>query len=156
MKTNKIAVVPGSFDPLTLGHMAVIERASELFDEVWVAVSENAEKKTMYSGKKRVVLAEAATEHLVNVHVELCEGLLSDFAKEKGASYLVKGIRNGSDAEYELELAHIMKRFDAELETIILPTPENLSSISSTYVRELIRYKQDLSKAVPAEIVDLL
>ena len=151
MKTEKtIAVVAGSFDPVTSGHLDLITRAARLFDEVWVAISANAEKKNLFPAEVRETLVRLAVGDLPNVRVALCGGLVSDFLREKNAHVLVRGARNTTDFDYEYDLAGIMRRFDPAFETVILPTDPALAAVSSTYVRELLRYGAPLGDAVPA------
>ena len=153
MKTEPtVAVVTGSFDPVTAGHLDLITRAASLFDTVWVAVSANAEKNNLFSAEERTTLVRLATAALPNVKTALCEGLVSDFLREKNARILVRGARSASDFDYEYDLAHIMRRFDPALETVILPTAPTLSAVSSTYVRELLRYGAPLGDAVPETV----
>ncbi len=157
MKRNKTtAVVTGSFDPVTSGHVDLITRASRLFDVVWVAVSANAEKNNMFTAAERTELVRLAVADLPNVRVGLCEGLVSDFLHDKKADVLVRGARCATDFDYEYDLANIMRRFDPDFETVILPTDPTLSAISSTYVRELIRYGAPLGDAVPAAAAEQL
>ena len=153
MLDPKTALVPGSFDPITLGHLDVIERASQMFDRVFVAVSENAEKTTMFTAEDRLEMARLATAHLINVKCVLCGGLLSECARENGAGTLVKGVRGVADFDYESQLAAIMRAFDPRHETVLLPARAEYAHISSTYARELIRYDCDLERAVPSSVI---
>ena len=149
MLDPRTALVPGSFDPITLGHLDVIERASQMFDRVFVAVSENAEKQTMFTAAERLEMVRLATSHLINVTCVLCSGLLSECARDCGAGTLVKGVRGVADFDYETQLAAIMRAFDPRLETVLLPARAEYAHISSTYARELVRYDCDLERAVP-------
>ncbi|MBQ3791476.1 MAG: pantetheine-phosphate adenylyltransferase [Clostridia bacterium] len=155
-KQKRIAVIPGSFDPITLGHLDIIRRASEIFDHVYVAVSENAEKKTMFDARQRLEMAKIAVDGLPNVTAEICKGLLADYLHEKKSRYLVKGIRGSADADYEGQLASIMRSFDPSFESVWLPASEGLSHISSTYARELIRYRRDPAGALPEGVIEYL
>lgn len=156
MLDPKTALVPGSFDPITLGHLDVIERAAAMFDRVIVAVSENAEKKTMFTADERLEMARLATAHLVNVECVICSGLLSECARECGAGTLVKGVRGVEDFDYESQLAAIMRAFDPRLDTVLIPARAEYAHISSTYARELVRYGCDLERAVPKSVVPRL
>lgn len=157
MKTEKtIAVVAGSFDPVTSGHLDLITRAARLFDEVWVAISANAEKKNLFPAEVRETLVRLAVGDLPNVRVAQCDGLVSDFLREKNARILVRGARNTTDFDYEYDLAGIMRRFDPAFETVILPTDPALAAVSSTYVRELLRYGAPLGDAVPAAAAEAM
>ena len=143
----KKAIVPGSFDPVTAGHVDVIRRAAKIFDEVHAVVMVNAEKKNsgMFSPEERLSLLESAVKDVKGVKCALCSGLASDYTKEQGIEYIVKGIRNSTDFDYEYSLAEIMKHFHEGIETVFIPADPALSYISSTYARERIRYDCDLS-----------
>ena len=156
MLDPRTALVPGSFDPITLGHVDVIERASQIFDRVVVAVSENAEKTSMFSAEDRLEMARLATSHLINVQCVICSGLLSECAREVGAGTLVKGVRGAADFDYELQLSAIMRSFDRRLDTVIIPARAEFAHISSTFARELIRYGCDAGAALPACVVKYL
>ena len=146
------AMITGSFDPITSGHVDLLKRASEMFDEVYAVIVFNTEKNTgTFSAGERLQLLDAAVRHegLDNVKAVLHIGLTSDAAKTLEARYLVRGARSASDFDYEYSLAQIMKRFDPGLETVILPAKPELSMISSTYVRDLLKYGCELGDAVP-------
>lgn len=146
----RIAVCPGSFDPITVGHLDLIERAAAIFDEVIVCVAMNGEKHTMFTPKERLEMAVAAVAHLPNVRAELSEGLLADFAREKGACALVKGARNGMDFDWEYQLAQINRDLEPALDTILLPARPGQAHVSSTMVRDMIRYDRKLDDYLPA------
>lgn len=153
------AIVTGSFDPITSGHADLIERAAAMFDEVHVVILANTEKKSgLFSAEDRLEIARALTDSMEsgNVHVHLHSGLTSDIARELGAKFIVRGARSGSDFDYEYNLACIMKRFAPEIETVILPCSPELSAISSTYVRDLLKYGCDLGDAVPEPCRELI
>ncbi len=143
-----IAVCPGSFDPVTHGHLDVITRAAALFDDVVVGVGQNSAKKYLFSPAERVELVRATTAHLPNVTVEPLEGLLVDFAGRHGARVLVKGIRFASDFDFELQMAH-MNAAIGSVETVMLPASSVWSTLSSTMVREVASYGGDVSAFVP-------
>ncbi|MBQ4353335.1 MAG: pantetheine-phosphate adenylyltransferase [Clostridia bacterium] len=146
------AIITGSFDPITSGHADLISRAARMFDHVTVVILANTEKAGgAFVPADRLTLVNAAVEELglSNVSAMLYGGLTSDAAKMLGAEFIVRGARNASDFDYELNLSLIMKRFDPVLETVILPTDPCLSAISSTYVRDLLKYGCDLGDAVP-------
>jgi len=152
----RIAVCPGSFDPITVGHLDLVERAAAIFDQVIVCVMVNGEKHPMFTPQERLELAEAALGHIPNAKAMACTDLLADFAREQGACALVKGARTGSDFDWEIQLAQINRDLYPELDTVILPArPEHLH-ISSTMVREMIRYHQKLDDYVPAGTADML
>ena len=152
----KIAVFPGSFDPVTIGHVDILERAAKLFDRVYICAMVNAEKRNMFTPDERLALLRGSTAHIPNVEAELWSGLLVDYAREKGAKYLVKGVRNGTDFDLEYSLSLINTSIEPELETVLLCADPAHLHISSTMAREMIRYKQDLTKCLPAFAADYI
>ncbi len=155
----KKAIITGSFDPVTSGHMDLIARAAEMFDEIYVVILANTEKKSgLFSPKERLLILNKALDSLDddNIHAIVHHGLTSDIAREIGADFIVRGARSGSDFDYEYNLACIMKRFAPSLETVILPCAPELSAISSTYVRDLLKYGCDLGDAVPASCGEII
>ena len=153
----RTAICSGSFDPITLGHLDIIRRAAACFDRVCVCVSPNAEKKNqMFTPEEKLLLVRTAVEDLPNVEAELWPGLLADFAREKGAHILVKGVRNCADWELENQMARINAGICPGLETVLLPASAEYEHFSSTMVREMIRYHQPLEKYVPAPVAEEL
>ena len=152
----KIAVYPGSFDPITLGHLNLIKRASKVFDKLIVCVMVNSGKNPVFTQQERVELIRRVTKELPNVEAERYSGLLSDYAAQKGARYLVKGVRNGTDFDVEFSMALINKGIDRDLETVLLPASGELAHFSSTMAREMIKYHQDLDKYLPAAAADFI
>ncbi len=152
----RTAVCPGSFDPVTVGHLDLIERAAMIFDEVIVCVAINGEKRTMFTPQERLEMARAAVTHLSNVRAELSEGLLADFARENGACALIKGARNGMDFDWEYQLAQINRDLMPQLDTVLLPARPSHLHISSTMVRDMIRYHQKLDDYLPAGVLAVL
>lgn len=148
----KIAVYPGSFDPLTNGHLDIITRSSKLFDKVLVTVLTNSTKQPLFSVEERLDLIRRTTKHLPNVEVESFSGLLVDFAREKNCNVLIKGLRVVSDFEYEFQMALANKSQMPEVETLFLPTAQEYMFLSSSIVKELARYHGDLTGLVPPEI----
>ncbi len=140
MSTNdaRIAIVPGSFDPITLGHLDIIERASTLYDQVYVAVMINRDKHYLFTLSQRNRLAEVAVSHLKNVQVISSEGMLWELARDLGACALVKGVRNEIDQKYEESMAEYNRERYPDAETILLPADDRYGQISSTKVRELL------------------
>ena len=148
-----VAVYPGSFDPITLGHMDIIRRAAACFDRVLVCVMVNCDKKQpMFSREKRLELIRKSVAEFPNVEVELWSGLLADYAVEKNAHILVKGVRNMTDFDSEMQMARINQGIMPELETVLLPASAEYEHFSSTMAREMIRYGQPLEKYVPAPV----
>ena len=148
----KTAVYPGSFDPLTNGHLDIITRSSRLFDKVIVTVLTNSAKQPSFSIEERMDFIRRTTKHLPNVEVESFAGLLVDFAKEKNCNVLIKGLRVVSDFEYEFQMALANKNQMPEVETMFLPTAQEYMFLSSSIVKELARYHGDLTGLVPPEI----
>ena len=152
----RTAVCPGSFDPITVGHLDLVERAAAIFDRVIVCVMVNSEKKHMFSLEERLELAREAVSHLPNVQAAACGGLLADFAGEHGAQALIKGARTGADFDWELQMAQINRELRPELDTVIFPArPEHLH-ISSTMVREMIHHHQRLEGCIPSGALAVL
>lgn len=150
----KTVICPGSFDPVTKGHMDIIERASKLFDKVVVAVLNNASKNPCFTIDERIGLLKETTKHLDNIEIETFDGLLVDFAKIKGASAVVKGLRAVTDFEYEFQMSMINKKLCPEIETIFLNTSQEYMYLSSSVVKQIAAAGGDISMFVPAEIRD--
>ena len=151
----KIAVCPGSFDPITLGHLDVIRRAAGLFDQVLVCIMVNTEKpQGMFSPQQRLALVRLAVEGLPNVTADLWTGLLADYAREKGAACLVKGVRGSVDLDSEYQMAWINQSLLPGLETVLLPASPEYIYYSSTMAREMIKYGQDLYRYLPSAVAE--
>jgi len=150
----KTAIYPGSFDPVTLGHLNIIERAAATFDKVVVCVMVNSEKNPMFSLEERMALIRRVAEHLPNVEVDCFSGLLAEYARQKNARVLVKGLRAVSDYESEVQMALINRKINPDLDTVFLTATEKYTYLSSSVVRELARYGADISELVPAEIIE--
>ena len=152
-----IALYPGTFDPVTLGHLDVLSRASRLFEQVIVAVaSGNSAKSTMFSPAERVKMVEENLAEFSNVTVELFDGLLVEHARDRGATVLVRGLRVISDFEYEFQLANMNRALNKDIETAFLTPSEHLSFISSSLVREISSLGGDVSPFVPAQVLTAL
>ena len=152
-----IAIYPGSFDPITLGHLDIIRRAAACFDKVYVCVMVNCEKKQpMFTPERRLELIRHSVAHISNVEVENWSGLLADYARAKNAHILVKGVRNCADFELENQMARTNQGLCPGLETLLLPASAEYEHFSSTMVREMIRYHQPLEKYVPAPVAEEL
>lgn len=152
----KLALTPGTFDPVTNGHLDVIARAAQLVDEVVVAVAASPKKKPLFSLEERTALAREATAHLPNVSVESFDGLLVDFARERGATVLVKGLRAITDFEYEFQMAALNYHLDSNLETAFIMSPPEYMYLSSSVVREIASLHGDVSEFVPPCVRDAL
>jgi pantetheine-phosphate adenylyltransferase len=149
---SKIAVYPGSFDPITNGHLDVISRAAQMFDRVIVAVARNPEKQPLFDVAERVALARQAVVKLGNVTVEDFEGLLVKYARRKRASVVVRGLRAVSDFEFEFQMALMNRRLDAEIETIFLMPKDEYTFLSSRLVKEIAALGGDVSDFVPRAV----
>jgi pantetheine-phosphate adenylyltransferase len=144
-----IAVYPGSFDPITNGHLDIICRAAQLFDRVIVAVARNAEKAPLFGVQQRVTLTREAVKKLKNVTVDQFEGLLINYARKKRAAVIVRGLRAVSDFEFEFQLSLMNRKLDAGIETIFLMTKDEYTFISSRLVKEICQLGGDVSDFVP-------
>ena len=150
------AICPGSFDPVTVGHVDIIRRARKMFDHVIVAVLVNPTKNPSFSLEERIGLLKRATKEIDGLEIVGFDGLLADYARQKGAGILVKGVRNTTDFDLEYQQAAINRGICPELETLLLPASPAYQHFSSTMVREMIRYGQPLEKYVPAPVAEEL
>ncbi|MBO6214262.1 MAG: pantetheine-phosphate adenylyltransferase [Lachnospiraceae bacterium] len=148
----KRAIYPGSFDPITYGHLDIIERSSKMFDQVIVAVLNNSQKNSLFSTTVRVSMISGLVASYENVTVESFDGLLVDFAEKKDANIIVRGLRAVTDFEYELQIAQTNRTISPSLDTVFLVTSLNYSYLSSTMVKEIASYGGDISRFVPPEI----
>ena len=149
----KIAIYPGSFDPVTSGHLNIIQRAAKIFDKLIVCVMVNAGKKPMFSQEERVELIRRVTGDLPNVEVDCSAELLAEYAKRKGSCVIVKGLRAGSDFENEFQMALINHKINPDLDTMFLTAESQYMYLSSSTVKELGSYGVDLSDFLPEEII---
>ena len=150
----KRAIYPGSFDPLTLGHLDMIERSAKIVDELVIGVLNNSAKNSLFSLDERVSMKKEMTESMPNVTVASFDGLLVDYMKEINATIIVRGLRAVTDFEYELQIAQTNHVENPEVETIFLTTSLQYSYLSSTIVKEFASYGGDISKFVPARFID--
>ncbi len=144
----KTAIYPGSFDPVTLGHIDIIERASKLFDHLVIGVLNNSAKTPLFSVEERVKMIEEATKHLTNVEVQSFGGMTVDFAKACGANAVVRGLRAVTDFEYELQIAQLNRVMNADIDTVFLTTDLKYAYLSSSSVKEVAKYDGDISQFV--------
>lgn len=147
-----IAVYPGSFDPVTYGHLDIIERSAKVFDKLIIAVLVNSAKTPLFTTEEKVQMIKDVTKHLDNVEVTSFSGLLVDFAKEHNANVSVRGLRAVTDFEYELQIAQINSKLNKELDTMFFTTSIDYSYVSSTIVKEIASYGGDVSDMVPASV----
>ena len=151
----RIAICPGSFDPITNGHVDIINRAAKLFDTVYVAVMQNGAKKTIFTGEERRRMAESVFENSENIRVILSDGLLAFLAKDLGACAIVKGVRDINDFVYEHQLALINRSLEKEIETVFLPASGETAFISSTAVRDIALHGGDVGNLIPPQIYEI-
>jgi len=152
----KIALFPGSFDPITIAHVDILKRSLPLFDKIVVGIGLNSAKQNFLSAEKREEIVKSIFENDKNVAIQTYQGLTIDFAKKIGATYMVRGIRSAADFEYERAIAQINKSMMPEVETIILLSRPEYSAISSTIVRDILRNDGDVSQFVPKEALNFL
>ena len=148
----KTAVYPGSFDPITLGHIDIIERISKIYDHVIVLISESTEKKSLFSSREKIALIQKSLSHLKNVTVESNDGLTVDYVKTKKAQVIVRGLRAVVDFEYELTMANMNKKLAPKIETVLVFASPELYFISSRGVKEIARHKGSLKGMVSTHV----
>jgi pantetheine-phosphate adenylyltransferase len=151
MKTS-VAIYPGSFDPVTNGHLDLIERGEKMFDKLIVAVLKNVEKEPLFSVAERVAMLEEVTRHWESVEIDVFEGLLVDYARKRGAAVILRGIRAISDYEFELQMALMNRKLEPRLETVFMLPSETYSYLSAKLVREIAQLHGPLTGLVPTTI----
>lgn len=153
---KRVAVYPGTFDPVTNGHIDLVERSLRIFDEVIIAVAENPKKAPLFSLQERIALFQKATAKYKNVMIEGFDGLLVDYVRKKKAVGIIRGLRAVSDFEYEMQMALMNRRLDCGIETVFMMPNEAYSFITSTIVKEAASYGGDVSSLVPKVVVEKL
>ncbi|MBO4399087.1 MAG: pantetheine-phosphate adenylyltransferase [Lachnospiraceae bacterium] len=148
----KVGIYAGSFDPVTLGHLDVIERASRIVDRLVIGVLNNTSKTPSFTAEERVEFIQRVTKDIPNVEVKTFDGLTVDFAKQEKARILVRGLRAVTDFEYELQIAQLNHKLDPKIDTIFLTTSVEYSYLSSSIVKEIAHFGGDISKLVPKEV----
>ena len=157
MKSKKRkAIFAGSFDPITNGHLDIICRASKLFDELQIGVLCNPNKKGLFNFDERIELIKSCTNHLNNIKIVSFDGLLVNYCKKNEIDTLVRGVRTGADIEYELQMAHMNRELNPNIETIILPTKTEYSFISSSLIKEVLTVGGDVKDLVPKVVLEHL
>lgn len=154
--TEKIAVVPGSFDPITNGHMDIIRRAADVFDTVYVAVLNNSAKQPLFSIEERISLISEVLKDLPNIRIETSSGLLIDYAREKNAKAIVRGLRAVSDFEYEMQITSMNRVLDENIETFFIMSKNQYSFLSSSIVKEVAKYGGHVGELVPSLVEQAL
>lgn len=148
----RIAVFPGSFDPITIGHVSLIKRAAKIFDKVIIAIGLNTSKNKLFPIDVRIKWIEEVFKNNKNIEVREFDGLTVDFCKNVGAKFIIRGLRNASDFDYEKTIAQLNSELNKEIETVLLISKPKHSHISSTIVREIIRVKGDATMLVPKQV----
>jgi pantetheine-phosphate adenylyltransferase len=156
MKKKKIAVYPGTFDPVTFGHIDLIERASKIFDKVIVAVAHSKPKGVLFSVEERVDMLEDAVKGMKNVTIDDFNGLVVEYARKTGANVMVRGLRMLSDFEYEFQMALTNRKLAGDIETIFMMPHEDYSYISSKLIKEVASFGADLSNFIPKKVAGAL
>jgi len=156
MPMNRIAVFPGTFDPITIGHEYIIRRYAPLFDKIYIAIGRNPEKTNYFPLEKRLEWLKLVFSDIPNIEVEAYDGLTIDFCKQKGARYILRGLRTSEDFEYERRIAQINRMLDPNIEVLFLLTRPEHTPICSSVVREIHRSGGDVSLFVPKKIVHLI
>lgn len=152
----KTSVYPGSFDPVTNGHVDVIERASKIFEKVIIAVGDNPEKKPLFTIQERIDMIKEVTKNLKNVEVEGFEGLLLDFVKEEKSKIIIRGLRAVSDFEFEFQRALLNRKINGDIETIFIMTKEDYVYLNSSIVKEMAMFGGSVGKLVPRIVKEKL
>ena len=152
----KIAVYPGSFDPITLGHIDVLRDGAQMFDKVIITVSNNISKSALLSVEERLNLIKESVKDIPNVEVDCFDGLTVEYAKSKNATILLRGLRAVSDFEYEMQLSQTNRALDENIKTVFLITKPEYNFISSSSVKEILKNNGDISKFVPASVYEYL
>lgn len=152
----KLAIYPGTFDPFTLGHLDIAERALRLFDRLVITVAVHAEKSTLLSAEERLDLIQQSTAHLEGIQVVSFDGLIAEHARELGACALVRGLRTSRDFDYESQMAHTNRRMVPEIDTIFLHTSADHALTSSSLVRDILHWNGDIRPFVPPVIAEVL
>lgn len=153
---TRIAVCPGSFDPVTLGHLDIIKRGANVFDEVYVVVLKNSSKKALFSVDERIELLKEVTKGIDNVKVESFNGLLIEYAESVNASAIIRGLRAVSDFEYEMQVASMNRVLNEKIETLFIMTKNQYSFLSSSIVKEVAGYHGNIAELVPPEVEQAL
>ena len=150
---EKTALFPGSFDPITLGHVSVIRRSRTLFDKIIIAIGINSEKKHMFPLEKRKAWIEAVFKNIPAIEVQTYDGLTVDFCRKLGAGFILRGLRTAADFEFERSIGQINRKLYPEIETVFLLTEPEFTPVSSSIVRDVFRYGGDISGMVPKEVI---
>ena len=152
----KIAIYPGSFDPITNGHIDIIERSSKIFDTLIVAVNENEGKSFLFDSQERIKIIEKSVSHLKNVEVKIFNGLLVDFVKREKSNIIIRGLRVLSDFEYEFKMALMNRNLDDDIDTMFMMTHDKYTHVSSSIIKEVAALGGDIAEYVPEFLIEIL
>ncbi|WP_082234279.1 pantetheine-phosphate adenylyltransferase [Halobacillus massiliensis] len=153
---TKLAICPGSFDPVTYGHLDIISRGAKVFDHVTVAVFNNQSKAPLFDVEERVALLKEVTKNLENVSIDSCGGLLMDYAEQQGAQAIIRGLRAVSDFEYEMQITSMNRKLNEQIETFFVMTNNQYSFLSSSIIKEVAKYQANISDLVPPVVEEAL
>ncbi|UOQ43152.1 pantetheine-phosphate adenylyltransferase [Halobacillus salinarum] len=153
---TRLAICPGSFDPLTYGHLDIIQRGAKVFDHVIVTVFNNQSKSPLFNVEERVELIKESITTIENVSVDQCGGLLMDYAEEKNAQAIIRGLRAVSDFEYEMQITSMNRKLNEKIETFFMMTNNQYSFLSSSIVKEVAKYRANISDLVPPPVEEAL
>jgi len=153
---TKLAICPGSFDPITNGHLDIIQRGAKIFDEVIVAIFNNQSKTPLFTVDERINLIEQSTKDIPNVRVDVSDGLLVDYVTEQNAHTILRGLRAVSDFEYEMQITSMNKKLEPDIETIFMMTNNQYSFLSSSIVKEIAKYHGSINGLVPKVVQEAL
>lgn len=149
-------IYPGTFDPIHCGHIDIAERASKLFDKIVFVIAVNAEKNPLFSAEERIEMILKSTQHITNVEAHSTDGLVAEYARKLGAIALIRGLRHVSDFEFEFQMATMNHHLNSEVSTLLMVTAENYIHLNSSVVKDVARLKGDISKFVPAIVMEKL
>ncbi len=150
--SNNVGIYPGTFDPVTNGHIDIVKRAVKMFDKLYIVISNNVSKKTLFTLEERIEMLEKEFENYDNIEVLVCNSLTVELAKKINAKFLIRGLRAVTDFEYELQMAHTNRKIDSEIDTVFLMTSTEYSYLSSSLIKEIAKYNGDISKFVPKHV----
>tara|TARA_B100001113_G_scaffold154183_1_gene126088 strand:- start:50 stop:532 length:483 start_codon:yes stop_codon:yes gene_type:complete len=153
---HKTVIYPGTFDPIHMGHIDIVERASRIFDEVIIAIAVNIDKNPLFTIQERMDLADGATSHLKNIKTLSTEGLIADFAKEHSACGLIRGLRHVSDFEFEFQMATMNNHLNPDVSTLLMVTSDKYVHINSSMVKNVSKLNGDIAKYVPKNVLSAL
>ena len=153
---HKTVIYPGTFDPIHMGHIDIVERASRIFDEVIIAIAVNIDKNPLFTIQERMDLADGATSHLKNIKTHSTEGLIADFAKEHSACGLIRGLRHVSDFEFEFQMATMNNHLNPNVSTLLMVTSDKYVHINSSMVKNVSKLNGDIAKYVPKNVLSAL